>query len=177
MEVVKPDNVNLQGEIMISLKRNISLIGFLLAFLLVLASYYVQHAFNFRPCLLCSIQRGVFIALGLVFFLALIHQYFRGTARSYSIITALLSLLGIVASGRQLWLQSLPLRPNEVCIPGVGYLFHELPFLDALKMIFTASQECGRVEWVFLHISMPGWALLFFILFLFVSILMGTHRR
>ena len=95
-----------------ALKRNISLIGFLLAMTLVFTSYYFQHALSFRPCLLCTIQRDIFIALAMVFFLAFAHQYFRGPARSYSIITAVLSVLGAAAAGRQLWLQSLPSQPN-----------------------------------------------------------------
>lgn len=162
---------------MTMLKRNVRLIGFLLAMALVFCSYYFQHIFNFRPCLLCTLQRGVFISLAIVFFLAFAHQYFRGYARSYALITGFLSILGMVIAGRQLWLQALPPEPNEVCIPGVSYLFHQLPFVDAVKMIFTASQECGRVEWMFLHISMAGWAFLFFIIFLVLSVIMGASRR
>lgn len=159
------------------LQRNVRLIGFLLAMTLVFSSYFSQHAFNFRPCLLCAMQRGVFIVLALVFFVAFAHQYFKGPARFYGAITGLLSILGIAIAGRQLWLQSLPPQPNEVCIPGVSYLFHQLPFMDAVKMIFTSSQECGRVEWVFLHVTMAGWALLFFVIFLVLSIVIGTSRR
>jgi|JI10StandDraft_1071094.scaffolds.fasta_scaffold462719_2 disulfide bond formation protein DsbB len=161
---------------MTMLQRNVRLIGFLLAMAIVFCSYYFQHIFNFRPCLLCTLQRGVFISLAIFFFLAFAHQYFRGAVRSYGIITALLSLIGIATASRQLWLQALPTQPNELCIPGVSYLFHQLPFLDAVKMIFTASQECGRVEWVFLHVSMAGWALLFFVIFFFLSIILGTRR-
>jgi protein dithiol:quinone oxidoreductase len=160
-----------------ALKRNISLIGFLTAMALVFTSYYFQHALSFRPCLLCTIQRGVFIALAMVFFLAFAHQYFRGPARGYSFITALLSILGAAAASRQLWLQSLPPQPNELCVPGISYLFHQLPFLDAVKMIYTASQECARVEWVFWNLSMAGWALIFFVILFFVSIVMGVYRR
>ena len=160
-----------------ALKRNISLIGFLLAMALVFTSYYYQHTLSFRPCLLCTIQRDIFMALALVFFLAFAHQYFRGPARTYSVIAALLSILGASAAARQLWLQSLPPEPNELCVPGISYLFHQLPFLEALKMIVTASQECGRVEWVFLNLSMAGWALLFFVVLFIVSIIMGIYRR
>jgi disulfide bond formation protein DsbB len=160
-----------------ALKYNISLVGFLLAMAVVFVSYYFQHTLSVKPCLLCSIQRGVFICLAMAFFLAFAHQYFRGPARGYSILTALLSVFGAIAAGRQLWLQSLPPEPNEMCVPGISYLFHQLPFLDAVKMIFVASQECARVEWVFLNLSMAGWALVFFIILFFISLYMGLSRR
>lgn len=157
-----------------TLQHHIRLIGFLLAMAIIFFSYCCQHVFNFQPCLLCTMQRGVFAALAAVFFLAFAHQYFKGPARFYGLITALLSILGVVVSGRQLYLQSLPPQPNEVCIPGISYLFHQLPFLDAVKMIFTSSQECGRVEWVFLNISMAGWSLIFFVVFFILSLIMLT---
>lgn len=160
-----------------ALKRNISLIGFITSVMLVFISYYFQHALSLRPCLLCSIQRNIFIALAFVFFLAFAHQYFRGPSRSYSIITALLSILGMIVAGRQLWLQALPPQPNELCVPGISYLFHQLPFLDAVKMIFMGNQDCARVEWMFLNLSMAGWALIFFVILFFVSLLMDFNRE
>lgn len=159
------------------LKRNMSLIAFFLASLLVVGSYYFQHALSLRPCLLCTIQRGVFIALAFVFFLAFIYQFFLRTIRSYSVVTALLSLVGAAAASRQIWLQSLPPQPNELCVPGVSFLFHQLPFLDAVKILFSASQECGRVDWSFLHLSLAGWSLVFFIILFVASIIMGSYRR
>lgn len=159
-----------------TLQHHIRLIGFLLAMAIIFFSYCCQHVFNFRPCLLCTMQRGVFVALAAVFFLAFAHQYFKGPARFYGVITALLSMLGAAFSGRQLYLQSLPPQPNEMCIPGISFLFHQLPFLDAVKMIFTSSQECGRVEWVFMHISMAGWSLIFFVVFFILSIVMLVQK-
>ncbi len=164
------------GEIMDALKRNMSLIAFFLASVLVLSSFYIEHAFDFKPCLLCTIQRSIFIALAFAFFLAFIYQFFLRTIRSYSIITGLLSLIGAAAASRQLWLQSLPPQPNELCVPGVSFLFHQLPFLEAVKILFSASQECGRVEWSLLHLSMAGWSLVFFIVFFIASIIMGSYR-
>ncbi len=158
------------------LQHHVRLIGFLLAMAIIFFSYCCQHVFNFRPCLLCTMQRGVFVALAAVFFLAFAHQYFKGPARFYGVITGLLSIMGGAISGRQLYLQSLPPQPNEVCIPGVSYLFHQFPFLDAVKMIFTASQECGRVEWMFLNISMAGWSLLFFVVFFILSIVILAQK-
>ena len=42
-------------------------------------------------------------------------------------------------------------------------MFDAFPWLDALKMVFTGSGECAKVNWTFLGFSMPSWVLVWFV--------------
>ena len=72
-------------------------------------------------------------------------------------------LAGTAIAGRHVWLQNLP--PDQVpeCGPGLEYMLDVFPLTDALRMAFTGSGECANVDWVFLGLSMPAWALLCFL--------------
>ncbi len=158
-------------------QRQISLIAFIIAFVLVTFGYYCEYVVGCRPCLLCLIERNIFIAIAAVFFLAFMHSYARRSVRTYSIVTALLTFIGMLASGRQLWLQHVPSDSPEMCVPGLGYLFREFPFIEAMQMIITGSQDCGRIDWQFMSISMAGWAMIFFVFFFIFSIILFRTRR
>lgn len=114
-------------------QRNISLLASIIAFLLVTFGYYCEYVVGCRPCLLCVIQRNLFIAIAILFFVAFLHKQARGPVRGYGALTALLAIVGMIASGRQLWLQHIPGEPTEMCVPGLGYLFREFPFSKRCK--------------------------------------------
>lgn len=158
-------------------QRQLSFLAFITAVLLVLFGFYCEYVVGCRPCLLCLIQRNVFIAIGVVFFLAFLHSYARPSVRAYGVVTLLISTIGMLASGRQLWLQHVPSNSPEMCVPGLGYLFREFQLIEALQMIITGSQDCGKIDWQFLHISMAGWAMIFFVLFFIGSIIMIRTRK
>jgi disulfide bond formation protein DsbB len=50
------------------------------------------------------------------------------------------------------------------------------PLTDALKKAFTGSGECATVDWSFLGLSMPAWALIWFLL-LGIAYLVAGFRR
>ena len=45
---------------------------------------------------------------------------------------------------------------------GLGYLFDAFPFTKMLKLAFTGSGECAKIEPI-LGIPMPGWTLFWFV--------------
>jgi disulfide bond formation protein DsbB len=51
----------------------------------------------------------------------------------------------------------------EGCGPGLNYLLDSFPIADAIKKAFMASGDCGEVNWTFLGLTMPAWALLWFV--------------
>ena len=158
-------------------QRQLSFIGFIIAFFLVTFGYYCEYVVGCRPCLLCLIQRNIFIAIGIIFLIAFLHSYARRSVRSYAIVTLILTSFGMLTSGRQLWLQHMPNTAPEMCVPGLGYLFREFPLIEAMQMIITGSQDCGRIDWQFLNISMAGWAMVFFLIFFIASIKILFSRR
>jgi disulfide bond formation protein DsbB len=85
------------------------------------------------------------------------------------VLVLLSGLAGVITAGRHLWLQTLP--PDQVpsCGPGIGYLFDAFPLGKMLKLVFTGSGECAKVEPI-LGLPMPAWSLLWFVLLMVLAI-------
>jgi len=87
----------------------------------------------------------------------------------------LAALFGIGVAGRHLWTQSLPADQIPSCGPPLDYMFGAFPFAKVLKLVFTGSGECAKVEPI-LGLPMPAWSLLWFVL-LAVLAIAATRRR
>jgi disulfide bond formation protein DsbB len=137
--------------------------GFLVCASLMAYALYAQYVQMLDPCPLCIFQRVAVCFMGLFFIVGALHGPRQGGRKVYATLVVLGGLAGIVVAGRHLWLQSLP--PSEVpsCGPGLGYLFDAFPFFKMLKLAFTGSGECAKLEPV-LGLPMPAWTLIFFIL-------------
>jgi len=139
--------------------------------LLAMAAY-LQIVHEVEPCPLCIIQRILIAFLMLVF---LIGAVFRNAPKRFtfihSLVVILFSVLGLVAAGRQVWLQSVVVDEVPVCGPGLDFLFDKMSFTDALAAILTGPGSCSEVEWTLFHLSIPMWTLLFFTLFAIVGII------
>ena len=44
-----------------------------------------------------------------------------------------------------------------------------LPLSETVRKVFEGSGECAEKAWVFLHLSIAGWALVFFIVLVAAS--------
>ncbi|MDX1901577.1 MAG: disulfide bond formation protein B [Gammaproteobacteria bacterium] len=144
--------------------------GFLLTLFLVGVSFWLENYAGVIPCPLCLLQRFTFITMGVFFLLGTFFD-----ARIWHImlgsITSLLSLTGVLLSGRQVWLQYLPQDQQSDCGVSLTYLFKILPPSQALSKILEGSTECARVAWKFLSLSLAEWSLIFFVLFLIFSLI------
>ena len=88
----------------------------------------------------------------------------------FGLLTALFSAAGAAVAGRNLWLQSLP--PDQVpeCGPGLDYLLDTFPLAKALPMVLQGSGECAKVAWTMLGLSIPAWALGWFLVFFMAGV-------
>lgn len=136
------------------------LLGFLACGLLLAVGAYLQFVEQLEPCPLCISQRLAFIATGLIFLIAAIHN--RGI-KVYSSLAAISALVGASISARHVWLQHLP--PEEVpeCSPGLEYVFQHFPLADTIKLMLTGTGECAKVDWTLLGLAIPFWALIAFL--------------
>ncbi len=142
-------------------------------FLAVLASclgllgigLYLQHGLKLEPCPLCILQRVAFVAIGMTAMLAFLHNPGAMGRRFYGLLMMLFSLAGAAVAGRNLWLQSLPPDRVPECGPGLDYMLETFPLAKALPMIFQGSGECAKVEWTMLGLSIPAWAMGWFVVF------------
>ena len=142
-------------------------IGYLLGFFVCAGlmgyAFYLQYVMDLEPCPLCIFQRVAVIAMGLVFAIAAFHNPGRSGAGAYALLQLLIGGAGAAIAARQVWLQSLPKDQVPACGMGLDYMLDTLPFTDVLRKVFEGSGECAEKGWEFLHLSIAGWTLVFFV--------------
>jgi len=52
----------------------------------------------------------------------------------------------------------------------LNYMLDTLPLTDVVKKVFEGSGECAEKSWEFLHLSIAGWSLVFFVALVVASI-------
>lgn len=138
------------------------LFGFGLATFVVFASFYFEFFRNYQPCLLCQMQRGVFMLIAIVALIGLIHRNNLANTRRYVVLMLALSVVGLFFAGRQIWLQAQPVHDPTMCMPGIHFLWKTGNYSDAFKMLFTGTKDCGEAKWHLFGLSMAGWSAVFF---------------
>lgn len=148
--------------------------GFIACLLLLGVGAYLQFVEELEPCPLCISQRLAFIATGLLFLIAAIHN--RGI-KVYAALVAVAALVGASVSARHIWLQHLP--PEEVpeCSPGLEYVFQHFPLADTIKLMLTGTGECAKVDWTLLGLAIPSWALIAFLGLAGLAAVCGWAKR
>jgi protein dithiol:quinone oxidoreductase len=142
-------------------------IGYVLAFFVCLGllgwAYYLQYGMDLEPCPLCIIQRVCFAGMGLVFLVAIFHNPGRAGAAVYAILQLLVGGFGAAVAMRQVWIQSLAKGEMPSCGMSLEYMLDTLSLTETVRKVFEGSGECAEKAWVLLHLSIAGWALVFFI--------------
>ncbi len=139
-------------------------------------AYYAQFEQGLEPCPLCILQRIAFIAVFIVCVLAAIHNPGRRGRIAWGAFSVTAAGIGIGVAGRHVWLQHLP--PDQVpdCGPGLEYMLDAFPLSQTVRMVFTGSGECAKVDWSFLGLSMPEWTLFWFVVLGFGALYYGFRR-
>lgn len=138
---------------------------------------YLQHAQNLEPCPLCIVQRYAFIAVGIAALVAFVHNPARVGRRAYGALLLLFSVAGAGTAGRHVWLQHQPRGAVADCGPGLDYMLETFPLTSALPMIFKGSGDCSEIAWRFLGLSIPEWALVWFVILGLAASFTLTARR
>ncbi len=126
---------------------------------------YLQHVTGLIPCPLCILQRIAFIAVGVVSLIAALHNPQRTGQLIYSALILIASLAGLGIAARHVWVQNLPPGQFTECGPGLDFMVEELGLAQALPLIFKGEGECAASAWKFLGLTIPGWSLVWFVLF------------
>ena len=128
---------------------------------------FMEHFLLLKPCMLCYMQRGAVIVLGLIAGAGFLINPEKLSSYKVLLFTCCTVLLcGIGLSLRQLYLQSLPAELVPSCAPDIDYLLDTLPFLEVLIMAIIGDGNCAEVLWSFMGISIPGWTLIGFLIIL-----------
>jgi disulfide bond formation protein DsbB len=137
---------------------------------------YLQHAQNLEPCPLCILQRYAFVVTGVIALVAAVHAPARIGQRIYGALAALAAGSGAGIAGRQVWLQHNPPQVFD-CGPDLGYMLDAFPLSQVLPKIFEGEGDCAEVVWKFLGLSIPEWALLWFLAFAAAGLYLALRRR
>ena len=138
-------------------------LGFAVCAGLMAFALYLQFGLDLDPCPLCILQRIAVVAMGVVFLIAAFHDPGRVGATVYAVLQLILGGAGAALALRQVWLQSLPKDQVPVCGMSLGYMLDTLPLTETLRKVLEGSGECAEKAWEFLHLSIAGWTLVFFI--------------
>ncbi|MEO5692516.1 MAG: disulfide bond formation protein B, partial [Usitatibacter sp.] len=134
------------------------------ASLIAAAIFYFQEELGLDPCPMCILSRYCFAVIGLVSLAAAIHGPKGVILRGYGILVALFAAAGIGISIRHSYLQHFP-PALETCGTDLAFLMNTLPLSQALPKIFQGTGSCSSVDWKMLGMSLPEWALVWFLIF------------
>ena len=150
-------------------RRTGYLLGFLVCAGLMGYALYLQYGEGIEPCPLCMLQRICVVAMGVVFLIAALHNPGRAGASVYALVQLGFGGAGAAIAARQVWLQSLPKDQVPACGMGLDYMLETLPFTAVLRNVLEGSGECAEKGWEFLHLSIAGWTLVFFVAMIVAS--------
>ena len=126
---------------------------------------YLQHVQGLEPCPLCILQRYAFIATGLVALAAALQGPGRIGRWVFGLLTLGAAGAGAAVAGRQTWLQHFPPKVTD-CGPDLSYMLESFPLSQVLPKLFKGEGDCTKVAWQFLGLSIPEWALVWFLILL-----------
>ncbi|MDO8312337.1 MAG: disulfide bond formation protein B [Sideroxyarcus sp.] len=131
---------------------------------LIGAALYLQFAMREDPCPLCMVQRVIFISIGVLFFIATLHNAGRIGRWIYSSLIALTALGGVAVSSRHIWIQHLPKDQVPACGPGLDFLLKNFPMAEVWQELMHGSGECAVKGWTFLTLGLPELSLIWYVL-------------
>ena len=126
---------------------------------------YLQYVQLLNPCPLCIFQRIAFLALMVIFLIAALHGPGRIAAYIYGTLLVFAAGIGAAIATRHVWLQHLPAAERiPECGPGLDYMLRKYSAGTVLEKVLRGSGECADPGWIFLGLSIAGWALVWFVL-------------
>lgn len=138
---------------------------------------YLQYVKHQDPCPLCMVQRLIFIALAVIFLIAVLHGPKRTGERVYAALIVLLSVTGVGVASRHIWIQHLPKDQVPACGPGLDYMLDTMPLSGVLKQLMHGSGECAEKGWTFLTLGIPEWSLLCYIVLGVWGVMIAVRKR
>jgi disulfide bond formation protein DsbB len=131
---------------------------------LISFALYLQEEVGLEPCPMCILQRYAFIALGVVALAGALHGPRGFGVRVYALLVAVFGLAGAGIAIRHSYLQRFP-SESVSCGADLDFLINTFPLAQSLPKIFAGTGECAKVHWRLLGLSIPEWALVWFLIF------------
>lgn len=140
-------------------KRPHYLFVFLFCLAMLGVALFFQLIVGLEPCPLCIFQRIAVIFIGLIGFLAFLHNP-KGIADKVYGVLLLLGAAGSVGiATRHVWLLSLPKDEAASCGPGLEVtldrIIEYLPQGQLTETLFRSGIECTEVSYSLFGLSIP----------------------
>ena len=158
-------------------RRWLYLAGALTVAGLFCSALYLQYVLRQEPCPLCMIQRVIFIAIGVLFFIAALHNAKQIGAKVYSAVIMLTAMGGVAVASRHIWIQHLPKDQVPGCGPGLDYMLKNFPMSDVWQEFMHGSGECAAKGWTFLALGIPEWSLVWYVLLGVFAVMVGWKKH
>jgi len=127
---------------------------------------YLQYAKNLDPCAWCVVQRVLFVLIGLIALIAVLHRPQGIGVTAYGTVIGLVSMTGIAAATYHIYLQSDPLRAGKCAGSFVERLLDQSALGKIVPPLFQYDGPCTLKPWAMLGLSIPEWSLIAFVLVL-----------
>lgn len=139
------------------------LLGFLASFGLVGIGLFIQQKYHLEPCPLCISQRIAFMALGVVFLIAALHNPAALGRKIYGALHIIAALAGAGIAARHIWVQNHASEIMAECGVGFDYMFENFPLQKALQLVFKGTGDCAKIDWTMFGLTIPQLSLIAFI--------------
>lgn len=157
--------------------RLINLVLFLASAIGMAFALYLQHYQYLDPCPMCIFQRVGLIGMGVFALLAfLVNPKTLGVRRLWATLMLLPLLWSASVAARQVWIQHFP--PDDLSSCGgasLDFMMQIMPFQQVVRDVLYGSGDCAKIDWTWLGLSLPHWALFFFIALL--GLILSQFRR
>jgi disulfide bond formation protein DsbB len=140
------------------------------------AIYYLQEWLGLEPCPMCILQRYAFFAIAGIALVAAIWNPRGAALRTLGVLLAIFALAGAGVAIRHSYLQHFPPK-QETCGTDLEGLLNTLPLGEAFPKIFQGTGSCSAVTWKFLGLSIPEWAIVWFVGFAAVALWLAFVRE
>ncbi len=153
------------------------LLGTIASFGLVAFALYIQQKHNLEPCPLCISQRIAFMALGLTFLIAAVHNPGQIGRRIYGLLQFTAAAAGGGIAARHIWIQANPDKVMAECGAGFDYIFDTFPLKKALDLVFKGTGECTTIDWTLFGLTIPQLSLICFVALAIYAVLLATIKK
>jgi disulfide bond formation protein DsbB len=159
-------------------RRVVSVLAGLFCLGLVGYALYLQTAQGLEPCPLCIFQRVGLMALGLTLLIAAVPPArMRWALYLVAILVGAVALASAGVSVRHVYIQSQPPGSVPACGATLDYLREIFPLAQVVRKVLTGSGECAKIDWTFLGLAMPAWALIWAVIVGVVGVVANWPRR
>ena len=136
---------------------------------------YLQHSLGLAPCPMCILQRYAFILVGVIAFVAAVHNPAVPGRRIYSGLLVVMAATGGGVAIRHVYLEHNPPKIFD-CGADVGFMLDAFPLTEALPMLFRGTGDCTKVLWRFLGLSIAEWSLICFVCLIVAAVVAAMIR-